>query len=87
MLEKLCQQRRKAAVIAFREVGKGYAIPLGVWQVRENIRQALKNPSKEFSSLEAALRFIHAHLTIPMRYYHQKSPLLKQKTLDVFFKK
>ena len=84
VLEKLYQQRRKAAVIAFREVGKGYSIPLGVWQVRENMRQALRKPSKEFSSLEAALRFIHAHLTIPMRYYHQKSPLLKQKTLDAF---
>ncbi|MFX1505997.1 MAG: hypothetical protein ACFFDC_07765 [Promethearchaeota archaeon] len=86
VLEKLFQLRRKAAVIAFREVGKGYAIPLGVWQVRENMRKALRKPSKRFSSLEAALRFIHSHLTIPMKYYHQKSPLLKQKTLDAYFK-
>ncbi|UCG03032.1 MAG: hypothetical protein JSW11_03400 [Candidatus Heimdallarchaeota archaeon] len=87
VLEKLFQLRRKAAVIAFREVGKGYAIPLGVWAVRENMRQALRNPSKKFPSLDAALTFIHSQLTIPMKYYHQKSPLLKQKTLDVFFKK
>jgi hypothetical protein len=87
VLEKLFQLRRKAAVIAFREVGKGYAIPLGVWQVRENMRKALKNPSRDFNTLEAALRFINSHTTIPINYYHQKSPLLRQKTLDTFFKK
>ncbi|MFX0123669.1 MAG: hypothetical protein ACFFAE_08510 [Candidatus Hodarchaeota archaeon] len=87
VLEKLSQIKRKAAVVAFREVGKGYAIPLGVWQVRENMRKALRNPNKKFPTLETALRYIHSHLTIPLKYYRQKSPLLRQKTLDEFFRK
>jgi hypothetical protein len=82
--EKLVKMQRKAAVLAFREVGAGYAIPLGVWQVRENMRQALKNKPKSFSSLEVALRFISKRLTIPMRYYRRKSPLLNRSTLDQF---
>jgi hypothetical protein len=86
VLEKLEQFRRKAAVLAFREVGKGYAIPLGVWQVRENMRKALNNPHDTFNNLESALTFIEKRLTIPMRFYRQNSLLLKQKTLDAFLK-
>lgn len=83
VLEKLNELRRKAAVIGFREVGKGYSIPLGVWQVRENMREALK-VSKSFNTLETALKYISPHLTIPMKYYHYQSPLLNQPTLDKF---
>ncbi len=83
VLEKLNELHRKAAVLAFREVGKGYSIPLGVWQVRENIREALKG-SKSFDTLEKALNYISPNLTIPMRYYHYQSPLLNRPTLDKF---
>ena len=83
--EKLVQMRRKAAVLAFREVGEGYAIPLGVWQVRENMRQAFRNEPRTFESLQEALRYISQMLTIPMIYYHYKSPLLNRTTLDQFF--
>ena len=87
VLEKLLQLKRKAAVLAFREVGKGYAIPLGVWAVRENVRQTLRNQPRQFSSLEKALKFIGSHLTIPIKYYRRHSLLLAQKTLDFYFKK
>ncbi|MHA2226023.1 MAG: Nre family DNA repair protein [Candidatus Hodarchaeales archaeon] len=87
ILEKLSQMRKKAAVVAFREVGKGYSIPLGVWAVRENMRQALRNPSQKFATLEQALKFIDSNITIPMIYYRRKSPLLRQTILDDFFKK
>ncbi|UCG89854.1 MAG: hypothetical protein JSU57_05175 [Candidatus Heimdallarchaeota archaeon] len=82
--EKLMQMRRKAAVVAFREVGKGYAIPLGVWQVRENMRRAVNNPHKCFDDLQQALRFIGKNLTIPMQFYFHKSPILNRKTLNAF---
>jgi len=85
ILERLFKLKRKAAVLAIREVGKGYAIPLGVWQVRENVRQALKQPIRSFTDLNAALDFISPNLTIPMQYYRRKSPILNQKTLNEFF--
>ncbi|MFW9777272.1 MAG: hypothetical protein ACFFE8_00380 [Candidatus Heimdallarchaeota archaeon] len=85
VLEKLRQIRRIASVIVFREVGSGYAIPLGVWQVRENMRTALKNVPDRFEGLRAALRYIESHLTIPMHRYARQSPLLRQKRLTDFF--
>jgi hypothetical protein len=86
VLEKLREIRRIASVVVFREVGKGYAIPLGVWQVRENMRTALKGVPRRFEDLRAALRFLGTHLTIPMRRYVHQSPLLHQKQLTDFFK-
>ncbi len=82
--EKLVRMQRKAAVLAFREVGDGYAIPLGVWQVRENMREALRHTPKSFSSLESAIKFISKRLTIPMSFYRKRSPLLNRSTLDKF---
>ncbi len=82
--EKLSIMRRKAAIIGFREVGKGYAIPLGVWQVRENMRQALSKQPVSFDTLNNALKHISKGLTIPMKYYYHKSPLLHRSTLDQF---
>ncbi|MFX0150232.1 MAG: hypothetical protein ACFFAJ_05590 [Candidatus Hodarchaeota archaeon] len=82
--EKLVNMRRKAAVVAFREVGKGYAIPLGVWQVRENMRRALNKAHRRFTDLNEALSFIAERLSIPMRFYFKKSPILSHKTLDEF---
>jgi len=82
--EKLVEIRKKAAVIAFREVGKGYSIPLGVWQVRENMRHALSKQPLSFETLNNALKHISHRLTIPMKHYHRKSPLLHQSTLDQF---
>jgi hypothetical protein len=84
--EKLVSMRRKAAVIAFREVGKGYAIPLGVWQVRENMRRALTRSHRRFADLNEALSFIAKRLSVPMRFYFKKSPILSHKTLDDFLK-
>lgn len=84
VLEKLVSLRRKAAVLAIREVGKGYAIPLGVWQVRENMRRALSRPPQSFQSLKEALNFIESNLTIPLRFYRRKAPLLQQRTLIEF---
>lgn len=85
VLEKLYHIRRKASVVVFREVGRGYAIPLGVWQVRENMRAALKLVPRHFEDLMAALRFIGTHLTISLRRYVHQSPLLRQKRLTDFF--
>ncbi|HID09119.1 TPA: hypothetical protein EYP13_02725, partial [Candidatus Micrarchaeota archaeon] len=40
VIEKLLREKRQARAIIIREVHEGYYIPLGVWQVRENVREA-----------------------------------------------
>jgi len=74
--EYLTKIRRQAACVIFREVHGGYTVPLGVWQIRENIRQAFKNLPEEFSSLEEALKASQEGLGIPLKYWAKKSQLL-----------
>ena len=70
----------------FREVGEGYSIPLGVWQVRENVRNAMKNRFLKFSTQKEALDYIRTRLRIRLEDYLKISKILNRKTLLNFMK-
>ncbi|MBD3390289.1 hypothetical protein GF415_05070 [Candidatus Micrarchaeota archaeon] len=79
-LERICRQAR---VVAFREVYEGYQVPVGVFQVRENARDAMENPER-FSSVEEALGVAAERMRIPVGEYLKKSRVLGQKNLLEF---
>lgn len=81
--EYLSTNKENASCIVFREIGKGYAVPLGVWQIRENVRAALKQKPLEFSTLDLSLDFLSKKLVVPISQYKVTSSLLvhfKQQT-------
>ncbi|MEM7819665.1 MAG: Nre family DNA repair protein [Candidatus Aenigmatarchaeota archaeon] len=84
VVEALYKMKRQARVIVFREIYEGYMIPLGVWVVRETVRNAFKNPCKIFSTLDEALNHINTKLRLPIEYYKKISIILRQKRLDDF---
>ena len=75
--EYLYEKKQNAAAIVFREVGKDYAVPLGVWQIRENVRAALKEKPLEFTNFDLALDFLSKKLTVPIEQYKKKSNLIQ----------
>lgn len=81
VLEALSEMRRQAGIIIFREIHEGY-MPVGVWEVRENVRMAFKK-RKKFSTMDEALEDIGERLMIPMEEYIKRSTILRQKRLDV----
>lgn len=89
VLEQLLKERRQATAIVLREARPGYIMPVGVWQVRENVRNAVKRPPLKFNTLEEALNRIASQFQIPLDYWVQKSKLLQnaifQKRLTEFF--
>ncbi|MBI2076507.1 MAG: hypothetical protein HYT72_04640 [Candidatus Aenigmarchaeota archaeon] len=74
--EQLEKERKQAGVIIFRESYPGY-IPLGVWNVRENVRQAMQR-FREFESLNEALTYVSSRVKIPMQQWILGSRLLKE---------
>lgn len=88
--EQLMRERKQAGVIIFREADETY-IPLGVFNMRENIRYALKEKPKEFETLQKALDYIDTKTRLPLTDYRYACDLLediykqKQTTLDQFF--
>lgn len=76
--EKLAVERRQASVLILREAHPGYIMPVGVWQVRENVRNALRKPPLKFNKIEDSLEYVFSKLSIPKEVWMRKSKLLKQ---------
>ncbi|MBI2579523.1 MAG: hypothetical protein HYW27_01340 [Candidatus Aenigmarchaeota archaeon] len=82
--EALHRMRRQARVVVFREIGSGYSVPLGVWQVRENVRNAMRQKTARFSTRNEALDYIGRRLRIPIHEYMRRSAVLQQRSLTDF---
>jgi hypothetical protein len=87
--EQLVKERRQATVVVLREARPGYIMPVGVWQVRENVRNAMRQPPFIFKTLRESLQFIGSRFEIPLRRWILQSELLKnalfQKKITDFF--
>jgi len=87
--ELLVKERRQATVIVLREARPGYIMPIGVWQVRENVRNAMKQKPFLFEKLDESLKFIGSRFEIPLKRWITQSSLLKnalfQKRMTDFF--
>lgn len=92
VLDALNKEKIQAGVIVLREAYSDY-IPLGVFNVRENVKHAMTQNYKEFEDLKSAVKYVSTKLKIPINKYVKQSDLLedllksKQTTLDRFFKK
>jgi hypothetical protein len=76
--EQLVKERRQATVVVLREARPGYIMPVGVWQVRENVRNAMRQKPYLFNTLNESLKFIGGRFEIPMQRWILQSELLKQ---------
>jgi len=91
VLEALAREKKQAGAIVLREAYNGY-VPLGVFNVRENVRSATSEIPREFEDMKTALAYIETKLKLPMERFKESSTLLqdlmrsRQMTLDNFFK-
>ena len=77
--ELLNKERRQAGIVIMREAHPGYIMPIGVWNVRESVRKALKEPHQKFDTLDKALMFISEKMDIPLQRWIKNSAVLKNK--------
>lgn len=75
--ELLARERRQAGVCIMRESHPGYILPVGVWNVRENVRAALRNQPRKFRTLKDALTHASTVLDIPVSRWIKNSAVLK----------
>lgn len=81
--ELLAKERRQAVVVVLREAHPGYIMPVGVWQVRENVRNAMRQTPQKYNTLEEALQRIASQFQIPLKVWIEQSKLLQ----DALFQK
>lgn len=84
--EALLRLGRQAGVLVLREVHAGEILPLGVWNVREHVRVALRSPPEKLSGLPELAERIRATFAIPLDRWLRSSALLHdartQRRLD-----
>jgi len=86
--EYLQKIKKQCGVMIFREIQPEYAVPVGVWQVREGLRQAMKKPPQETHSLNDAIELATKKMSISKNEWLAHGTmlkLLKQKTMSDFF--
>ncbi len=77
--EKLENMKRQSSVLALRFITGEYAVPLGVWVVREAVRKVMKNRPVEFASKELMLKYVI--LLIKKKFGYDVNNLLKNSIL------
>ncbi|HOW03891.1 hypothetical protein [Methanospirillum hungatei] len=76
VLEALLKEQKQAGAIVLREATEGY-VPLGVFNVRENVRNAMLTRGKEFESFKDAFSYVSGTMTLEPEYFIKSGRLLR----------
>ncbi|HLD58842.1 MAG TPA: Nre family DNA repair protein [archaeon] len=76
VLEYLQKIHKQAAAVVFREIGEGYSIPVGSWQILENVRHSFDSKPLVFYELPMVFEFLKRKLKVPIKFYLKESKLL-----------
>ncbi len=87
--EYLHSIKRQARVLIFREVFGGYVVPLGVWVIREAVKNAIVNTDPIIvDNFDEALNKMGEGLRLNLRAWKQSSKIINfiktQRTLDQY---
>ena len=78
----------QAGVVILREICPEYAIPVGVWQVREGVREAMTQTPIVADNFEDALSLASSKMSISKSEWLLHGnivELIRQKTISDFF--
>jgi hypothetical protein len=78
VMDHLMKERRQARVFIIREAYPDYILPVGVWQVRENVRNAMRQPPMVYATLDEAMARLQSRLSIPLEQWMDAGFLLRQ---------
>ncbi|MDH5659273.1 MAG: hypothetical protein OEY17_08025, partial [Nitrosopumilus sp.] len=88
VVEYLSKMKIQAGVVILREIRSEYAIPVGVWQVREGIRATMNQNPTLVANFDDAILLASNRTSISKTEWLSHGNILKlmrQKTLSDFF--
>ena len=87
--ELLEREHRTAGAVICREAHEGYVMPVGVWNVRENVRMALRTEPLRFNTMDEARTFIESKMDLKRKTWIKNSGVLTdwftQRRIEDFF--
>lgn len=88
--ELLIKEGRTAGAVIMREAHPGYVMPVGVWNVRENVRAALRTEPHRFENLDQALTFVEGMMDIKRDGWIRNSDVMRnwmvQRRIEDFYR-
>ena len=88
VVEYLSKNKIQSGVVILREIRPEYAIPVGVWQVREGIRQAMKKKPVFAENFDQALSLASKKMSVSQSEWLSHGnigKLMRQQTISDFF--
>jgi hypothetical protein len=86
-LEKI---KRQASILIVREITSEYSLPVGIWQLREAVRDSFNQPEEKFATVKEAIARIEGRMKLRSGW-QEESQVLKnfkhQKKLTAFGRK
>ena len=86
--EYLIKKEQQAGILVLREIQPEYAVPVGVWQVREGIRQAMKQVPQITESIDQSIELATKRMSVSKNEWLREGKMLKliqQKVITDFF--
>ncbi len=77
--EYLFKKRKKSSVLILREIHPEYFMSLGVWQIREGIRESLKWKGKKFETFDSALKYGVSKTSLSINEWIKNSSIMRNK--------
>ena len=77
--EALERERRQAAAIVLRETYPGFIMPLGVWNVRESVRELFRRPFERHDTFRGAASSALSKLRISKSRWMRESVLISRE--------
>ena len=72
--EKFIEMGRGGSAILWREIYPNFHLPIGVWYVRENLREMFRTRPEKFDSFQAALQYLAPNFKVGLNRWVEKSP-------------
>jgi len=86
--EYLTEKKIQAAVLVLREIKSEYAVPVGVWQIREAIRTAMKKEPYIAENFDDGTNFASNRMSVSKSEWLSRGiflKMLRQKSISEFF--
>ena len=86
--EYLTEKKIQAAVLVLREIKSEYAVPVGVWQIREAIRTAMKKEPYIAENFDDGTNFASNRMSVSKSEWLSRGiflKMLRQKSISDFF--
>jgi hypothetical protein len=77
--EALERERRQGAAIVLRETYPGFIMPLWVWNIRESIREMLRQRYEKHDTFRGAMRSALSKLVIPKEKWMRESVVISRE--------